>query len=265
MQDSKGLRYSAILHGVMLFFMIFGLPEFLEPRPIPEPVAISVDILPIAPISNVKPQEKPPEKIEKKPVADENTAKKATPDVKKPEPKPEAAPIPEPKKPDVKKPEQKKKEEKKPEKKEKEDPLKKILQGVAEDAKKEGPKDARKKPAPQQNEAKSDRYDPAMPLSMSETDAIRQQFEKCWDAPAGAKDAHNLVVTIFVELNEDGSVIRAERKGNDARYASDSFYRAAADSALRAVHRCSPLKNLPTGKYSTWREMELSFDPRNLF
>jgi outer membrane biosynthesis protein TonB len=265
MQNNRGMRYSALLHGAMLFLLVFGLPSFLEHRPEPEPMAISVDILPIAPISNVKPQEKAPEKPEpKKPVDEQKTEKKATPEAKKEEvKKPDAVPLPTPvKKPEPKKPE--KKEEKKPKKQE--DDLDKILKSVKETAKTaESKKPTEKKSEPSnQKEAKSDRYDPAMPLSMSETDAIKQQFQKCWDVPAGAKDAHSLVVTLRVQLNQDGSVIKAELKGDTSRYNSDSFFRAAADSALRAVNRCSPLKNLPTGKYSTWSEMELTFDPKDM-
>ena len=37
-----------------------------------------------------------------------------------------------------------------------------------------------------------------------------------------------------------------------------------SDSALRAVHKCSPLKNLPIDKYGSWRAMELNFDPQDL-
>lgn len=266
MQNAKGLRYSALLHGGLLLLMIFGLPEFLEPKRDPEPMAYSVDILPIAPISNVKPQEKPPEKPEpKKPVTEEKTEKKATSEAKKEEvKKPEPEPLPAPKeekKPEVKKP----KEIKKPEKKKKEEDLDSILKSVKDSAKaQESKKPTEKKTTPNQHEARSDRYDPAMQPSMSEIDSIRQQFQKCWNVPAGAKNAQNLVVTLSVELMEDGSVIKVELAKNSARASSDPTYLAAADSAIRAVRRCSPLKNLPAEKYSAWRYMELNFDPKDM-
>ena len=49
------------------------------------------------------------------------------------------------------------------------------------------------------------------------------------------------------------------------RMSSDRFYRAAAESALRAVQntRCSPLK-LPVDKYERWKEMTLRFDPSQM-
>ncbi|NBO19672.1 MAG: energy transducer TonB, partial [Proteobacteria bacterium] len=46
------------------------------------------------------------------------------------------------------------------------------------------------------------------------------------------------------------------------KYQSDPFYRAAADAAVRAVQRCSPLTGLPSDKYETWKQMELRFDPK---
>jgi len=45
----------------------------------------------------------------------------------------------------------------------------------------------------------------------------------------------------------------------------DPYFRAAAESALRAVQnpRCSPLR-LPPSKYRLWRNMTLEFDPREM-
>ena len=268
MQNSKGLRYSAILHAVMIILMIFGLPSFLERKPDPVLTATSIDILPISAISNVKPQEKPPEKVEpKKPVEEEKKAPKAVTEAKKEEvKKPDPVPVPKPpeaKKPEIKKPE-KPPEPKKPEKP-KEDDLDKILKSVKETAKaSESKKPTEKKVVPNQHEARSDRYDPTQQLSMSETVAIRQQFEKCWDVPAGAKNAQDLVITLNVDLLEDGTVTKVELAQDKGRYSSDSFFRAAADSAMRAVNRCSPLKNLPAGKHSTWGNMVLTFDPSKM-
>ena len=42
------------------------------------------------------------------------------------------------------------------------------------------------------------------------------------------------------------------------------FFRAAADSARRAVQECSPLKNLSPEKYQTWRDMEMTFNPKDM-
>jgi hypothetical protein len=43
---------------------------------------------------------------------------------------------------------------------------------------------------------------------------------------------------------------------------SDPTFRAVAESARRAVDRCSPLQ-LPPDKYSLWRDIVMSFYPED--
>ncbi|MBT3533827.1 MAG: hypothetical protein HN478_08110 [Rhodospirillaceae bacterium] len=120
---------------------------------------------------------------------------------------------------------------------------------------------ADKQPAPARKVARSQA--PSVPMTMSEIDAIRYQIQQCWSIPAGARDAENLVVRIKVFLNSDGSLSRApEIVSGDG--AGDPFYRTAAESARRAVLKCSPLKNLPADKYARWREITLTFNPRDM-
>lgn len=286
----RGRLYSLLLHLVFLLLTIVGLPSFLSPPPLEEPPSISVEILPISAISNVKPSEAPPTSEVKSPDKQPNDtkpepkapeAKKAAPPVKTTE----AAPPPPPAQKEAEKPKEKpaeqkkepkpepKKEEKKPTPKPKQDDLSAILKAVKETAQKEAKKEKKedKKPdAPadtakdqNQNKTVSSKYNADLPMSMSERDLIMSQLAKCWSVPAGAKDAQNLVVVIDAEYNSDGSYIKvALSSDSQARYNSDTFFRAAADSALRAVKECSPLKNLPPEKYNSWRVMELRFDPK---
>ena len=100
-------------------------------------------------------------------------------------------------------------------------------------------------------------------LSASQIANVRRQLQDCWRVPAGAKNAANLVVEIAVQLNRDGSVRNARIATTDRM--NDSFYRAAAESALRAVQICSPLEGLPVDKYQTWQRMRLTFDPEEMF
>lgn len=102
-------------------------------------------------------------------------------------------------------------------------------------------------------------------LTMDEREAVRRQIEPCWSVPAGARDAENLVVEIRLRLNSDGTVMTANLV-DSAQFARDPFFRAAAESALRAVLNpaCSPLR-LPPKKYEEWKNMILSFNPRDMF
>jgi hypothetical protein len=101
-------------------------------------------------------------------------------------------------------------------------------------------------------------------LTVSELDLIRQQIAQCWNIPAGARDAQDLVIEIKVAVNSDGTV-RQARIVDTGRYAGDTFFRAAADSAVRAVlnPRCSPLR-LPPDKYEAWQNLDLFFNPKDV-
>ena len=102
-------------------------------------------------------------------------------------------------------------------------------------------------------------------MTMREKAAIKTQIERCWTAPAGARDAANLVVQVRIWLNRDGSLSRPPEiiDGHGLR-TRGGFHRAAAESARRAVLECSPLRKLPIEKYEQWREVTLSFDPRDM-
>ena len=112
---------------------------------------------------------------------------------------------------------------------------------------------------------KSGEYNPNIPLSISEREAIIQQISKCWIVPSGARDAKSILVKLRVSLSQDGGLLDLNVV-DKSRYDSgqDNFYNAAVDSAVRAVRRCTPLQNLPKEKYSSWKEIELNFDPKEL-
>ena len=102
----------------------------------------------------------------------------------------------------------------------------------------------------------------ALPLTISELDAIRFQIQKCWSIPAGAREAEDLVVRIRFSLNPDGS-LRGEPEILYRDRMDEPFFRTAAESARRAVLRCTPL-TLPPEKYESWKEIKLNFNPRDL-
>lgn len=102
-------------------------------------------------------------------------------------------------------------------------------------------------------------------VTISEIDMVRNQIRECWSLPAGAKDIEKMVADIQVTMNADGTVQRAEIK-NSIRMATDPYFRAVAESALRAVlnRRCQPFK-LPPEKFDEWRTLQLAFDPKEMF
>jgi hypothetical protein len=101
-------------------------------------------------------------------------------------------------------------------------------------------------------------------LTASEIDLIRQQIERCWNIPEGARDAKDLVIEIRVFVEPDGNVRQADILDR-GRMADDPVFRAAADSARRALFnpQCRPL-HLPPDKYEYWKEFVVDFSPKDL-
>jgi outer membrane biosynthesis protein TonB len=101
-------------------------------------------------------------------------------------------------------------------------------------------------------------------LTASEIDLIRQQIERCWNIPEGARDDKDLVVEMRVSVDRDGDVRRATILDSGSTV-SDPVFRAAADSAKRALFnpQCRPLR-LPPDKYEYWKEFIMDFSPRDI-
>lgn len=102
-------------------------------------------------------------------------------------------------------------------------------------------------------------------MTMTQLDALRRQLEGCWNVPIGARDADDLVVEVEITVNPDKTVADAQIV-DQRRYRTEPFFRAAADSALRAVlsDACNPLI-LPDGKYAQWRKITFRFNPQDMF
>jgi outer membrane biosynthesis protein TonB len=100
-------------------------------------------------------------------------------------------------------------------------------------------------------------------LTASELDLVRHQIERCWNVPAGARDAKDLVIEIRVAVDPDGTVRQATIV--DQHRMGDPFYRAAAESARRAFFNplCRPL-HLPAEKYPVWKDLVVDFSPKDL-
>lgn len=95
--------------------------------------------------------------------------------------------------------------------------------------------------------------------------AVKDQVTPCWNIPAGAKDARDLQIVVLIDLNPDGTLAGKPTISDVSRYDSDPFFRAAADSALRALQnpRCTPLR-LPHEMYDTWKHIRFTFDPKEV-
>ncbi|MCI5060791.1 MAG: hypothetical protein MRY79_06945 [Alphaproteobacteria bacterium] len=275
------LGVSIFLHIGVVILGVVGLPYIQKPPRLPQtPIAVEIVNIDKETTTNKapsksrlkpvpdKPKEEP--KAEKKIKAPPKVETKAPPKVapidkppekvKKVKPKPKVPPPPS-EKLEKPKPPEPKKEEKVEEEVVQEDQFLSVLKNlqdseeVTEDTQGEG--------------AKPDEMSPlakfSQRLSASEIDAIRNalnaQFSGCWNLMAGAKFAEDITVSIKLIVNPDRTV-QSARIADQWRYNQDSFYRAAADTALRAIrHPNCQVLDLPPDKYELWRDLTFNFNP----
>ncbi len=301
MPERSGYIASGILHlGLVLIFLV-GLPNLFR-HPLPEETPLVVQLVKIGPetratqltktpptpeakpeVAEAVPPPKPeppmptPPKVEPKPVpppvVKPPEPQLATPTPPAPQPKPmpptPIPPIPAIKPqapPDVKpvnvtvpppKPQPPKEQ---PDQTQQFDSLLKNL--AKNDPTRNQP--PQPKPANQQVRTSSQPIAPlGAQLTASELDLVKQQIEQCWNVPAGAQGAADLTPEFRVTMNPDATV-RGVQLLNTDRY-GDPFFRAAADSARRALLNpaCSPLK-LPLDKYNEWQTFTITFDPKDI-
>ena len=101
-------------------------------------------------------------------------------------------------------------------------------------------------------------------LTLSEEDALKAQIFGCWSIPLGLPYNENLLVRIKLKLKPDGSVVKTEILDH-ARMnkPGQGFYKVLAESALRAIQLCQPLR-VPTTGYERWKDLQLNFDAREM-
>jgi colicin import membrane protein len=99
-------------------------------------------------------------------------------------------------------------------------------------------------------------------LSQSEIDAMRARLRQCWNPPVGAADAPKLFVVFRILLKKDGAI---SRDPTLVEGTASQFGPALAESAKRALLQCQPYTMLKPEHYDLWKDMEITFDPREMF
>lgn len=277
---SSALVVSLLFHAAVIVVGTFGLPFITrQPEPISAPIPIEM-----VEISDRTMTDKPVERAAIKPTEDEKKEppkpeperpKQAPKQTAETPPRPSSSTVEEVTLPDKAKPPEKKLEkpvEKPPTPKRRPAPVETAKEPSQEDMMQALLKNLQEaKPDPAKGEgtaaATSQQAQP-LPLgerlTISERDALALQLRNCWNVLAGARYAENLVVDIKMFMNPDGTLQRAVIV-DQIRYNTDSIFRAAADSAMRAVRdpNCTPLR-LPPGKYNDWKVINATFDPSQI-
>jgi outer membrane biosynthesis protein TonB len=99
-------------------------------------------------------------------------------------------------------------------------------------------------------------------LSQSEIDALRARLRQCWNPPVGIADASRIYVIFRVIFKRDGSI-----SGTPVLVQGPANQQGPvlADSARRALLQCQPYTMLKPEHYDMWKDMEITFDPQDMF
>jgi len=282
---NRSIIISSVLHSVLIFITAISLP-FLAKKPLDIPPIVSVELIQIAEKTNIpfapkakKIIEKVKEK-EKKLVSEQAPPKK----VKKTKTKtvvsieenkkidnqtPEAVPLPEK---TVKKIETKKENKQNPEKVD--DEVKQVsefekkdlfdpnnIAALIDKSKIDSAEVIKKNNDITQDQ---DRNIQTTGLTLSEEDALKAQIFGCWSIPLGLPYNEDLLVRIKLKLKPDGSITKTEILDHARMNKPDqAFYKVLAESALRAIKLCQPLR-VPSTGYERWKELQLNFDAREM-
>ena len=260
---------SLVFHSVMIILTAISLP-FMMRTPVDLPPILSVDLIQITDKTSIPFAAKAAKILEeiKKKEEERVVSQQAPPSEKKKE-KPDRIPLPEDlnkeKKQIVKKkqnPEEVKEEIRQASEFEKDelfDPNQ--IAALIDKSKEETAKTLKKNKKLTQSNVKTSFTNM---LTLSQEDALKAQIFGCWSLPLGLPYQENLLVRIRLRLKPDGTVLRSEILDH-ARMnrPGQGFYKVLAESALRAIRICQPLRVPPTG-YDKWKDLQLNFDANEM-
>jgi hypothetical protein len=102
----------------------------------------------------------------------------------------------------------------------------------------------------------------ASQLSQSELDALRARLMALWNPPVGIQNPEDFVIRIRIQLGRNG---RLTAPPIVLTHGTGTLFNTARDSAVRAVFRGQPFDMLKPEHFDTWKDIEVTFDPRDMF
>ncbi len=264
----KSLFYSVSFHALMILITFLTLPFMLR-EPIDLPPIVSVELIQISDKTSIPFAPKARKIIEEtKKKEDDRVVSEQAPPAAKAKEKPDRIPLPNDKK--EKKEIVKKKqnpEEIKPQIRQSSEFEKKELvdtNQIAALIDKAKEVEAVQKKDDNKITQSTQKNSFASGLTLSEEDALRAQIFGCWSVPLGLPYDQNLLVRIKLQLKKDGTIMKSEILDHERmNRPGQKFYKVLAESALRAVRLCQPLKVPPTG-YDKWKNLQLNFNPTEM-
>tara|TARA_Y100000590_G_scaffold259744_1_gene291762 strand:+ start:379 stop:1191 length:813 start_codon:yes stop_codon:yes gene_type:complete len=266
---TRSIALSLVFHSVMIVLTAISLP-FMMRTPVDLPPILSVDLIQITDKTSIPFAAKAAKTLEKiKKEEEKRVVSQQAPPTQKKKEKPDRIPLPEDlnkeKKEIVKKkqnPEEIKDEIRQASEFEKEelfDPQQ--IAALIDKSKEETAQTLKKDKKITQSNKKTSF---ATGLTLSQEDALKAQIFGCWSLPLGLPYHKNLLVRIKLRLKPDGTVLRSEILDHARmNQPGQGFYKVLAESALRAIRICQPLRVPPTG-YEKWKDLQLNFDANEM-
>ncbi len=264
---TRSLIYSIFFHTIIILLTILSLPFMLR-QPIDLPPIVSVELIQISDKTNIPYAPKARKVIEKVKEEEKRVVSEQAPPSPKAKEKPDRIPLPD----------DKKEEKKLVKKKQNPEEIKPKIRQSSEFEKKEiidtneiaalidkaKEEEALTEKTSSKLTQSSVKNSFATGLTLSQEDALRAQIFGCWSVPLGLPYDDNLLVRIKLKLKKDGTIMKSEILDHERMNRPDQrFYKILAESALRAVRICQPLKVPPTG-YEKWKDLQLNFDPTEM-
>ena len=265
---SKSILISTFFHIFMIILTALSLP-FMKRAPLDLPPIVSVELIQITDKTNISYAPKAKKILEKIKKKEERIVSEQAPPKKVKKEKPDAVPLPDKKiekevkiETDKQNPEKIETEVKQVSEFEKKDIFDPNQIAALIDKSKEEFSETDKKTdkiTQSQNKDLSN-----VGLTLNEEDALKAQIFGCWSIPLGLPYNDNLLVRIKLQLKQDGTVVKTEILDH-ARMnkPGQGFYKVLAESALRAIKMCQPLR-VPTEGYERWKELQLNFDAKEM-
>ena len=263
----KSLVYSLTFHSIMILLTILSLPFMLR-EPIDLPPIVSVELIQISDKTSIPYAPKARKILEETKKKEERVVSEQAPPAAKAKEKPDRIPLP------------KENEEEKKLVKKKQNPeeVKPQIRQSSEFEKNEivdtnqiaalidkaKEEEAVKQKKSNKITQSSQKNSFASGLTLSEEDALRAQIFACWSVPLGLPYDQDLLVRVKLQLKQDGTIMKSEILDHERmNRPGQKFYKVLAESALRAVRLCQPLKVPPTG-YDKWKDLQLNFNPTEM-
>tara|TARA_Y100000590_G_scaffold14180_1_gene17045 strand:+ start:4434 stop:5246 length:813 start_codon:yes stop_codon:yes gene_type:complete len=266
---TRSIFLSVVFHSAMIILTALSLP-FMKRSPVDLPPILSVELIQITDKTSIPFAAKAAKTLEEiKKKEEERVVSEQAPPTEKKKEKPDRIPLPEDlnkEKKEIVKKKQNPKEIKEEirqasefEKEELFDPNQ--IAALIDKSKEESAETLKKDDKLTQSSVKTSFVSG---LTLSEEDALKAQIFGCWSLPLGLPYQENLLVRIKLRLKPDGTVLRSEVLDHARmNMPGQGFYKVLAESALRAIRICQPLRVPPTG-YDRWKDLQLNFDANEM-